>query len=456
MACPVRMHKAEKYAVRSSKVSEQDRTFFLKNFGCSRKVYNLYTDYLYSRLEEAGYEGGEPLPEIRLPEVTEFKRQYPYLKEADSLGLSNAKISFQNAVSHYNKECDHISYTKRALRRDRSGTEVLSFRGLKGMPKFHSRAMGDFSYTTNCQYPGGSSKLKQPTIRLEGSMLYLPKLKHGVELIVHRPLPKDATIGNVTVSMDADGTLYASIEYTYTVYMDMSLREAALSGDSSVLGGLKILGLDYSQPDFYIDSEGRKANCPHSYRKSEYRLAREQRKLSRMSKGSNNYERQLAKIRRIHAKIKNQRLDFIRDEAAYLAKSYDVIAVEDIDLRAMGGALSLGKNLHDNGFGMFRDILAQKLEAKGSVLVKVPRAFASTKTCSCCGSKNPEVVLGVSKWTCPSCGAFHMRDDNAAINIREEGRRILLEYFAGWLEEKAKAEARAAKLSDARKHKKQK
>ena len=454
MKAPVTMHKAEKYAVDPKGLTGDIRSFFLQNMGYSRKVYNLFTDFYYDALEKAGYTGGDDIPEVRLPEVTAFKKDYPYLKEADSLGLANEKLNFQKAVKRFRDEYDHRTYTARAVRRDKSGKEPLSFRGLKGIPKFHAKSQGYFSYTTNCQYPAEGKALKRPTIRLEKNILYLPKLKEGVKLIIHRRMPANAVIGNVTVSMDTDGRFFASIEYSYILEMDMELRTAALTGDQNILGRLSFIGLDYSQPDFYVDSEGRKANYPHYYRQSEEKLARLQRQVSHMKEGSQNSQKQLRKIRKLHTRIKNQRLDFIRKEAAYLASRYDVIVVEDIDLRTMGQALTLGKNLHDNGFGLFRDILARKLEAKGSVLVKVDRWFSSTKTCSGCGKKNPDVKLGVSSWICPVCGAAHARDENAAINIREEGRRIFPVYFANWLAEDAKARNRADALSAARRKKK--
>ena len=454
MLVPVTMHKAEKFAIDMRRLSDDDRGFFMKNFGCARKVYNLYIDFLYRRLEAMDYDGGAEIPAISLPEVTEFKKMYPYLKEADSLGLANAKIAFERAVKRYNEECDHVTYTKRALRRDKSGTEKLSFRGLKGMPKFHAKAQGDFSYTTNCQHPGSGSSLKQDTIRLEGSMLYIPKRKNGIRLIVHRPLPTGAVIGNATISMDTDGVLYASIGYTYETTLEVNFRQAAVNGDASILESLNILGLDYSQRDFYVDSEGRKANSPHCYRKSEEKLARLQRQISRMENGSNNYKKQLKKIQKLNKKIANQRKDFIEQESCHLARSYDAVAVEDIDLRAMGGAMSLGKNLHDNGFGMFRNALERKLSAKGSVLVKVDRLYPSTKRCHVCGQINPEVVLGVQEWDCPCCGVHHLRDENAAVNIRNEGKRVFLEYLASSIEEEAKAQKRAAALSEGRHRKK--
>ena len=367
------VHKAEKYALDGKHLDDATRTFLMKNFGCSRKVYNLYVDFLYASLEESGYAGGGPLPEVKLPEVSSFKESYPYLKEADSLGLANAKLRFQNAMRRYDNEYDHVSHTKRALRRAESGTEPLTFRGLKGMPKFHAKARGDFSYTTNCQYPKEGNGLKNPTVRLVGNILYVPRLRNGVRLVLHRPLPADARIGNVTFSMDIDGRFYAAVEYSCQADINMNLREAVLAGDTSVPDGLSFLGLDYSQKDFYVDSEGRKANCPRSYGKSEAKLAGLQRELSRME--------------------------------------------------------------------------------KGSMLVRVDRSFASTKTCSCCGYRNMDITLALREWDCPACGAHHDRDVNAAVNICREGKRIFPERYAEWMEEDRKARKRAEERSDARRRK---
>ena len=118
---------------------------------------------------------------------------------------------------------------------------------------------------------------------------------------------------------------------------------------------------------------------------------------------------------------------------------YDVIVVEDLDLRGMGGALSLGKNLHDNGFGMFRQMLAYKLRRKGSCLVKVDRWFPSSKTCSCCGHILDSLGLSDRTYTCPACGSTMDRDVNAAVNICEEGKRIFPDYLKKILQEEQEA-----------------
>ena len=228
------------------------------------------------------------------------------------------------------------------------------------------------------------------------------------------------------------------------------MRQAVLNGDSDALNRINILGLDYSQEHFYVDSEGRKANYPHYYRKSESKLAREQRILSRMKKGSSNYKKQLLRVQRSGKKIRNQRNDFINKEALKLSCEYDAVAVENLNLRNMSKSLKLGKNLNDNGFGQFRTRLETKLREKGYVLVKIDRYYPSTKTCHCCGTKNPEIKLGISKWVCPVCGAELDRDENAAINIRNEGKRIFAEYYMEVLKKEELAKARADRRSEFR------
>lgn len=456
MFAPILMHQAIKYRVNERACPEGMLNQFMHFFGCRRKTSNLYVDDLYNQLDKMGYQGGEPIPvdKLRIPETTVFTKQYPYLKEVDSLALSNAKIAFIASIKRYNEQFDHKSYTKRAIRRNESGVEPLSFRGLKGMPKFHSKAKGDFSYTTNCQYPTEKNGLKQPTIRFEGDGIHLPKIKEVIPLIKHRKFPEGAVIKNATVSMETDGSYYVSIGYEYTLMMDMTIREAVEKNDISALDFLRTLGLDYSQGDFYVDSEGKKANYPHYYRKSEAKLQKLQKKLSKMVIGSKNYQETLTKIRKLHTKIKNQRKDFCHQLSHELAENYDVVMVEDIDLRTMGSALNLGKNLHDNGFGMFRTFLQYKLEQKGSILVKIGRYYASTKRCSECGYVNPDVTLGVKEWVCPICGEVHDRDENAAVNIEQEGLRILFDYYRNWMEKDNQARQKADNLKATRKNKK--
>lgn len=154
---------------------------------------------------------------------------------------------------------------------------------------------------------------------------------------------------------------------------------------------------------------------------------REQRKLSRMQKGSANWRKQKLRVARIHEKMKNQRKDFHHKAANGLVERYDCVCVEDLDMRGMSRSLKLGKSTMDNGFGMFHALLSYKLEDRGKRLVTVGRLFPSSQLCHECGYRfSGTKDLSVREWTCPSCGRTHDRDVNAARNIRDEGMRLAL------------------------------
>ena len=138
MQTAVEVHMAQKYRI-SDKNDKEVFDFLKQNFGCNRKVYNLCVDSLYAQLEKAGYQAGDDIPGVKFPKITDLKKKFEYLKKADAQGLSNSIMDFKSAWEKYITKCDHITYTKRAIRRSESGTEALSFRGLKGMPKFHGK-----------------------------------------------------------------------------------------------------------------------------------------------------------------------------------------------------------------------------------------------------------------------------------------------------------------------------
>lgn len=194
----------------------------------------------------------------------------------------------------------------------------------------------------------------------------------------------------------------------------------------------KVLGLDYSSNSLYVDSNNHKCGMPHYFRENQSKLRREQRKLSRRigskkdETKSNNYLKQLNKVNRVHLKTANQRKDFLHKESRKLADEYDVICVEDINMQSISRCLKLGKATHDNGFGMFREMLKYKLEQNGGQLIKVGKWYPSTKTCNCCGNKVKSIPLGQRIYSCEKCGTVIDRDYNAALNIKDEGLRILI------------------------------
>ncbi|MEG0658906.1 RNA-guided endonuclease InsQ/TnpB family protein, partial [Anaerorhabdus sp.] len=164
-----------------------------------------------------------------------------------------------------------------------------------------------------------------------------------------------------------------------------------------------------AQSSLYVDSEGTTCTYPHYYRLSETKLKKEQRKLSKMKKGSQNYFKQKRRIAKLHFHVAQQRKDFLHKESRKIANSYDLVAVEDINMRALSQTLHLAKNLMDNGFGMFRNYLKYKLEENGKQYVEVDRWYASSQLCHQCGNKH-KLELHERTYHCSVCGYEEQRD----------------------------------------------
>ena len=308
----------------------------------------------------------------------QYKKEFPWLKEVDSLALANVQINLQTAYKNF-------------------------FANLKsGYPKFKSKKSHRHSYTTN--WVNGN-------IALIDGKLKFPKIGF-VKVKQHRRIPDDYILKSVTISQTPSGKYYASILFEY----ESQVQEQRLHN---------FIGLDYSMHELYKDSNGDEPKYPRYYRQAEKKLNREQRRLSFMQKDSKNHDKQRIKVARRHEKVSNQRKDFLHKQSRQIVNAYDCVCIEDLDMKAMSQSLHFGKSVSDNGWGMFVTFLKYKLEEQGKRLVKISRFFASSQTCSCCGYVNKEIKnLAVRAWDCPECGTHHDRDINAAINIRNEGMRI--------------------------------
>ena len=241
----------------------------------------------------------------------------------------------------------------------------------------------------------------------------MPKIGQ-VRLKQHRAVPNGYRLKSVTVSQTPGGKYYASILFQY----EDQVQEKEMQ---------RFLGLDFSMHELYRDSNGNEPAYPKYYRNAEKKLAREQRRLSKMQKGSNNRGKQRIKLAKLHEKVSNQRKDFLHKQSRQITNAYDCICIEDLDMKAMSRSLNFGKSVSDNGWGMFTTFLKYKLEEQGKKLVKVDKFFASSQICSACGYKNTKTKnLALRKWDCPQCGIHHDRDVNAAINIRNEGMRLVI------------------------------
>lgn len=358
------------YVYSGTPTSDEAGRYFRQCFGADRLMYNLHVANLYAYLEKNGHIIGEKLPtfkEIGMPTVKEFKQVRvdddgnKYLYEVDAFASNEAKQHFKRAMNSFNTNAFKGQFKKSALNRQKTLGIEPTFRDLKGMPKFHSRKNSKLSYTTFNQ--GDNIFID------ENNVLHLPLAQKSklsgvaIKLNTHRPLPKNSRIKNVTITMNAQGKFEISIN----VEFDMEIESIGLPAVE------RILGLDYSQTDFFVDSEGKKANYPHYYRVMEERLATEQRKLSRMVQDSKRWECQRLVVAKLHTKVANQRKDWLHKKAYTLANRYDMVVVEDLDLRALGQTLKLAKNQQDNGFGNFRLYLKYKLEQQGKHFVKAPK-----------------------------------------------------------------------------------
>lgn len=348
----------------------EQQMMFAKTFGCARFVYN---KMLADKIEH--YKAtGEMLKNTPAP----LKEEFEWLREVDSMALCNAQIQLQTAYNNFF--------------RDKS----------IGFPKFRSKKSSRKSYTTN---------LINGNISIGDGLLRLPKVGK-VRVKQHRAIPDEYAIKSVTVSQEPSGKYYASILTEYDAEpIDVPVDTA--------------LGLDYSSPHFYVDSDGNEADMPHFYREAEKKLAREQRRLAKMVKGSSNYRKQKIRVAKAYEKVRNCRKDWQHKRSTELAEGYDLIAVEDINYKDMARGLHLAKATNDNGFGQFREMLSYKLAERGKKLITIDKWFPSTKTCRFCGNVNSDIVLGQSEWDCPCCGKHLFRDHNAAINIRNQGLAML-------------------------------
>jgi putative transposase len=350
-----------------------------KTFGCARFIYN---KILTERKEiyEQFKENKEELKKQKLPTPAKYKSEFEWLKEVDSLALANAQMNLQTAYNNF-------------------------FRNKNvGFPKFKSKKNNRNSYTTNNQ--GGN-------IRIENKRIKLPKAG-WINIVQHRLIPSDQIIKSCTISKTPTGKYYISI----LVEFEQQIIQKEINIDN-------ILGLDYSQHELYVDSLDKIANYPNYYYKMLDKLKKEQRKLSKCIKSSNNRNKQRLKMVRLHEKVANQRKDFLHKKSKELAGNCDAIIIEDLNMQAISQCLHLGKGVSDNGWGMFTTYLKYKLEDKGKQLVKINKWFPSSKKCNECGEINTELQLSDRKWVCKSCGSIISRDYNAAKNIRDEGVRLL-------------------------------
>lgn len=398
------------------------------SFGCERKVYNEYVAELYDYLESIQFNGG--FIKYKTPNYTTITKKHDFLDRSnDSFVYNDAKIRFQSAVKKYNEEFAKkpLQYKKAAKKKIKTIGYTPTIKDIKGLTKFHSKKQGKFSYTTN--QTNGNIKIIEKD---NDVYLCIPKFQDGIMLNMHRELPDDALIKKVTIKREGSQYIVSvSVDHPYSSKSLTKIKES------------NVLGIDYSQTELYVDSHNQKANYPRFHKIIEKRqrrlnqsLARKKNKAKTDENGqiiySKNYQKTMKKYQKTMTKAKNQRKDFLHKLSNQITNDYDAIVVEGLNLTNLAQCLSLGKKLHDNGFGMFRAILKYKCERKGKHYIVADKYFASSKLCSDCGHKKEDLKLSNRAYHCDNCGTKIDRDYNAGRNLKNYGLNVLNEL--GYLE----------------------
>jgi len=366
---------AYKYEIYPTK---EQALFFSKSFGCCRFIWN---QILHDKIEHYK-ETGEMLHN----KPAQYKCDYPWLKEVDSLALTNVQLNLEKAYRDFFKNPKKF-----------------------GFPKFKSKKCSKKSYTTNNQ---------NGTIEAYKDGIKLPKIG-VIKAKIHRIAPEIYKLKSATVSQTSDGRYFCSVLYEYEINIMPVTKE-----------NLSVIGLDYKSDGLYMDSDGICCDMPKFYRKTEKKLAKAQRRLNRKTEGSSNYKKQQLVVNCIHRKIANQRKDFLHKKSNEITNQHDLVCTESLDMKALSNkGFHNGKSTLDNGYGMFLNMLSYKQERKGHHFIKIDKFYPSSQLCSCCNHRQP-MPLYVRTYKCPNCGMVTNRDENAAVNIRNEGYRLFLEQIA--------------------------
>ena len=358
--------------------NKEQQHIIQKTFGCSRFIYNQGLSLRTNEFKKGNSIGYKETNAM----LSSYKKseEFVWLKEVDSVALQQSLRDLDRAYKNF--------FAKRAA-----------------MPKFKSKHNHNKSYRTQCI---------NGNIAVAGKYIKLPKLGYVKAKI---SMPVTGKINNATIEQVSSGKYFCvlNVEVEKPVYKNAGC----------------VIGIDVGIKEFYSDSNGNTVDNPKHLNKSMHKLVKEQRKLSRMTKFSKNWNKQRIIVARIHEKIANQRNDFLHKESTKLLRENQIICIEDLNVKGMVHNHKLAKSISDVSWSKFFDMLEYKSAFYGSEIVRIPRFYASSQTCNICGYKHIQVKnLSVRDWICPECGTYHDRDINAAINIKEKGLSLLAEQVA--------------------------
>ena len=342
--------------------------FLNHQIGHCRFVYNKFLEIAKEDYEKEGkswhyYEYKRLLPKL--------KQEFPFLKEANSQSLQEAVKWLDRAFKNF-------------------------FKGLAKFPKFKSKKR-----TNSISIP--------QHFRIEGDRIKIPKLKTAIKFKKHREI--EGKIKNISITKLPSGKFYLNI---------LADREIEPLPKTD-----KVVAIDVGLTHFCTLSTGEKIENPRNLLKTERRLKKLQRKLSRKVKGGKKYHKLQRRIAKLHEKVVNQRNDFLHKLSKKIIGDNQAVIVEDLNVKGLIQNGNLSKHIADASWRRFISYLEYKAKLYGRKLIEVNPFYPSSKLCSVCGYKNENLKLSDRKWECPKCGTQHDRDYNATLNLLKEGLKHL-------------------------------
>lgn len=355
--------------------TEAQKVLLDKHIGAARFIYNLALE-----TKQMAYKGNQvSLSYFDLTkQLPELKEECGWLKEVSAQALQQSIANLETAFTNF-------------------------FKGHAEFPKFKSKRRDNKSF-----------RIPQRVIlNFDKGKFFIPKFREGINIVLHRPI--EGTIRQATISKTPTGKYFASILCETGEELP---AKVPIKKDNTI-------GIDLGLKDFAITSNGIKYKNNRYTKKYAKKLKRAQQHLSRKTKGSNGFEKQRLKVARIYEKISNTRKDVLHKVSNDIVSNYDVICLEDLNVKGMIKNKRLSKHIADASWGTFVGLLQYKCDWYGKELVKVDRWYPSSKTCNVCEDVNKDLKLSDRDWTCGSCGVIHDRDVNASKNILKEGLKII-------------------------------
>jgi putative transposase len=360
------------YRFRLEPTSEQEKRF--QQFaGARRFIWN----WALQQRHEYYQQTGKTLPDKELSaRLTVLKKQpeTAWLRDVDSQLLQQVLLDLQQAF---------VNFSKRRAR----------------FPRFKSRKRDSVRF-----------RIPQ-RVHVADGRVQVPKIG-PVRVRVSRPV--EGQTKSATFKKDACGHWCVSL--VSETHMPVVVLQLPVPEHS--------VGLDLGLKDAVVPSTGPRIPAPRFYRRAARKLRRAQRTVSRRQKGSRNTAKARAKVARVQQHVANQRADFTHKLSTKLIKNHQAVCIEDLNVKGLART-KLAKSVHDAGMGLVRRQLEYKGRWYGVHVVVVDRFYPSTQLCHVCGFKNEALTLADRTWQCPICGTMHDRDINAALNIRDEGLRLL-------------------------------